>query len=62
MAELFGFKFEKIKNTAPEDRFVQKSPDDGTVEISGGGHFAQVLDIDGIDRNDLDLIRKYRDN
>ena len=27
MAELFGFKFEKIKNTAPEDRFVQKSPE-----------------------------------
>ena len=61
MAELFGFKFEKIKTSAPEDRFVQKSPDDGTVEISGGGHFAQVLDIDGRDRNDLDLIRRYRD-
>ena len=61
MAELFGFKFEKIKQTAPEDRFVQKSPDDGTVEISGGGHFAQVLDVEGRDRNDLDLIKKYRD-
>ena len=62
MAELFGFRFEKIKSTAPEDRFVQKSPDDGTVEISGGGHFAQVLDIDGYGtRNDLDLIRRYRD-
>ena len=61
MAELFGFKFEKIKPTAPEDRFVQKSPDDGTVEISGGGHFAQVLDVEGRDRNDLDLIKKYRD-
>ncbi len=61
MAELFGFKFERIKDTQPEDKFVQKSPDDGTVEISGGGHFAQVLDIDGRDRNDLDLIRRYRD-
>ena len=61
MAELFGFKFERVKDTQPEDKFVQKSPDDGTVEISGGGHFAQVLDIDGRDKNDLDLIRRYRD-
>ena len=61
MAELFGFRFERIKDIRPEDKFVQKSPDDGTVEISGGGHFAQVLDIDGKDRNDLDLIRRYRD-
>ena len=61
MAELFGFRFERIKDIRPEDKFVQKSPDDGTVEISGGGHFAQVLDIDGRDRNDLDLIRRYRD-
>ncbi len=44
MAELFGFKFERIKDTESQEKFTQKSPDDGTVEVAGGGHFAQVLD------------------
>ena len=61
MAELFGFKFERIKDTDSQEKFTQKSPDDGTVEIAGGGHFAQVLDQDGRDRNEQDLVRRYRD-
>ena len=61
MAELFGFKFERIKDTESQEKFTQKSPDDGTVEIAGGGHFAQVLDQDGRDRNENDLVRRYRD-
>ena len=61
MAELFGFKFERIKDTESQEKFTQKSPDDGTVEIAGGGHFAQVLDQDGRDRNEQDLVRRYRD-
>ena len=61
MAELFGFKFERIKDTDSQEKFTQKSPDDGTVEIAGGGHFAQVLDQDGRDRNENDLVRRYRD-
>ena len=55
MAELFGFKFERIKDTDSQEKFTQKSPDDGTVEIAGGGHFAQVLDQDGRDRNEQTL-------
>ncbi|MEK9700170.1 MAG: portal protein, partial [Candidatus Poseidoniales archaeon] len=36
--------------------------DDGTLDIvSGGGHYASILDMDGRDRNELDLIRRYRD-
>ena len=61
MAELFGFKFERIKDTESQDKFTQKSPDDGTLEVAGGGHFAQVLDQDGRDRNENDLVRRYRD-
>ena len=61
MAELFGFKFERIKDTESQEKFTQKSPDDGTVEVAGGGHFAQVLDQDGRDRNENDLVRRYRD-
>ena len=38
------------------------STDDGTLDVvSGGGHYASVLDMDGRDRNELDLIRRYRD-
>ena len=61
MAELFGFKFERIKDTESQEKFTQKTPDDGTVEVAGGGHFAQVLDQDGRDRNENDLVRRYRD-
>ena len=61
MAELFGFKFERIKDSDNTDKFTQPSPDDGTTEISGGGHFATVLDTDGRERSEQDLIKRYRD-
>ena len=61
MAELFGFKFERIKDSDSKEKFTSPSPDDGTVEVSGGGHFATVLDTDGRDRNEYDLIKRYRD-
>ena len=47
MAELFGFKFEKIKDTKSQEKFTVPPADDGTVEIAGGGFFGQVLDVDG---------------
>ena len=61
MAELFGFKFERIKDSDSVQKFTQPSPDDGTVEISGGGHFATVLDTDGRDKSEYDLVKRYRD-
>ena len=61
MAELVGFKFERIKDSDNTDTFTQPSPDDGTTEISGGGHFATVLDTDGRERSEQDLIKRYRD-
>ena len=61
MAELFGFKFERIKDSDNTDKFTQPSPDDGTTEISGGGHFATVLDTDGRERSEQGAIKRYRD-
>jgi len=61
MAELFGFKFEKIKDTKSQEKFTAPDNDDGTVEIAGGGFFGQVLDTDGRERNEVDLIRRYRE-
>ena len=61
MAELFGFKFERIKDSGSTEKFTQPSADDGTVEVAGGGHYATVLDQDGRDRSEYDLIKRYRD-
>ncbi|SUZ56030.1 uncharacterized protein METZ01_LOCUS8884 [marine metagenome] len=60
MAELFGFRFERMKDVGGE-KFTLPAPDDGTVEIAGGGFFGQVLDTDGRERTEQDLVRRYRD-
>ena len=60
MAELFGFRFERLKDVGGE-KFTLPAPDDGTVEIAGGGFFGQVLDTDGRERTEQDLVRRYRD-
>ena len=62
MAELFGFKIERSsKDSGGEKTFSTPTPDDGTIDVAGGGFFGQVLDTDGRERTDLDLIRRYRD-
>ena len=61
MAELFGFKFEKIKDDKGSEKFTPPTPDDGTLDVAGGGFFGQILDTDGRERTEQDLIRRYRD-
>ena len=61
MAELFGFRFTRIKDEDSKEKFTIPSPDDGSVEVAGGGFFGQILDTDGRERTELDLIRRYRD-
>ena len=61
MAELFGFKFERIKDTKGQEKFTAPPVDDGTVEIAGGGFFGQVLDTDSREKAEVDLIRRYRE-
>ena len=62
MAELFGFKIEKSsKDSGGGTTFSTPTPDDGTIDVAGGGFFGQILDTDGRERTDLDLIRRYRD-
>ena len=61
MAELFGFRFERAKDQGSEQTFTSPTPDDGTIDVAGGGFFGQVLDTDGRERTDIDLIRRYRD-
>ena len=61
MAELFGFSIQRAsKDVGPREKtFTDPTPDDGAIEIAGGGFFSSVLDTDGRERNDLDLIRRY---
>ena len=61
MAELFGFKFERVKTTSSKEKFTEPSSEDGTFEAAGGGFYGQLLDTDGRERTEHDLIRRYRD-
>ena len=63
MAQLFGFTIQKAqKDEGPREKtFTDPTSDDGAIEISGGGFFSSVLNTDGRERNDIDLIRRYRD-
>ena len=62
MAELFGFSIQRSKkDSGGETTFSTPTPDDGTIDVAGGGFFSSVLDLDGRERSDLDYIRRYRD-
>ena len=62
MAELFGFRIERPKKAEGSvPSFTSPTADDGTVDIAGGGFFGQILDQDGRERTEIDLIRRYRD-
>jgi len=61
MAELFGFKFERIRDSKGSEKFTAPSLDDGTVDVAGGGFYGQVLDVEGRERTENDLVRRYRD-
>jgi len=61
MAELFGFRLERVKDQGSEATFTSPTPDDGTLDVAGGGFWGQILDTDGRERTDIDLIRRYRD-
>ena len=62
MAELYGFKIEKSsKDSGGGTTFSTPTPDDGTIDVAGGGFFGQILDQDGREKTELDLIKRYRD-
>ena len=62
MAELFGFRIERPKkDEGSVPSFTSPTPDDGTIDMAGGGFFGHYLEQDGRERTDLDLIRRYRD-
>ncbi len=61
MAELFGYTITRSKDKGGDDGFIAPSSDDGTIDVAGGGFFSSILDTNGRERTELDLIRRYRD-
>ena len=65
MVELLGFQItrnnDKEKPAEAKQAFTVASPDDGTTTISAGGHFGQYMDMEVTAKNDIDLIRRYRE-
>jgi len=61
MADLFGFRFTRIQDDKNKEKFTLPSEQDGTIDVAGGGFFGQILDTDGRERTESDLIRRYRD-
>ena len=63
MAELFGFKIERLsaQSTDPRQNIVPPQAEDGTQTVPAGGYFASYGGFDVSARNELDLIRRYRE-
>ena len=60
MAQIFGFNITRTSEVSKGQPTFPTS-DDGSQDIAGGGFFTEFLDMDGKDRSELDLIRRYRD-
>jgi len=65
MVELLGFQItrnnDKEKPAEAKQAFTVASPDDGTQTISAGGHYGQYMDMEVTAKNDIDLIKRYRE-
>src|SRR5271165_5450333 len=59
---LFGFLFKnrKTENQTPPS-FAPPQNEDGAVVVEQNGAFTTVIDLDGIVKNEIELITKYRE-
>ena len=62
MARLFGFSIEDTEKKSPSIVSpVPPSNDDGVDNYIASGFYGQYVDIEGVYRNENDLIRRYRE-
>ena len=60
--QLFGFEIRKKDNQPGVGSVVPPSSDDGsTVVASASAYYGMVMDIEGVVKNENDLIRRYRE-
>ena len=62
MASIFGFQITKKKQQKVIDSVVAPTSDDGSVSVSSAsGYYGLVIDLEGVIKNEYELIRRYRD-
>lgn len=65
MVALFGFEISRKKKEEQQEEqarsFALPQNDDGAVTIQSGAYYGTYVDLDGIVRNEIELITRYRD-
>lgn len=63
--ELFGFRIGKPEDNTEEKpsikSFAPPANDDGAIPVSEGGAFGTTVDLEGLTKNEAQLITKYRE-
>ena len=61
--ELFGFSIGRVdKDKKNKISFALPEPEDGALEVApSGGAYGTYVDLEGTAKNELDLIKKYRE-
>lgn len=61
--DVFGFEIKRRKPLQQVGSVIAPTPDDGsTIVNSAGGYYGLVIDLEGIIKNENDLIRRYRES
>lgn len=68
MVQLFGFEISRKKakenSSSPDETnktFALPQNDDGAVTIQSGAYYGTYVDLDGVVRNEIELITRYRE-
>lgn len=65
MTRLFGFEITKAKKQEDQEEqnksFALPQNDDGAVNIQSGAYYGTYVDLDGVVRNEIELITRYRE-
>jgi hypothetical protein len=65
MVQLFGFEINRKAKQAEQDEqsktFAIPQNDDGAVTIQSGSYYGTYVDLDGVVRNEIELITRYRE-
>ena len=61
--ELFGFSIGRVdKDAKNKQSFALPEPEDGALEVGpAGGAYGTYVDLEGVAKNEQELIRKYRE-
>ena len=61
--ELFGFSIGRVDKDEKHKRsFALPEPEDGALEVGpAGGAYGTYVDLEGVAKNEIELIKKYRD-